>query len=168
MMVKFKIQDLTPVPPPRWGTTVSGCFCANIRVVVNFRRDLLITLLYTSVEVFMINNTRACIAFIAVGVISGNKASAVYDYTQSKHIGISGNVDVNSVSIYDHDRGCYVSGNPSNLYDYGNSAHIQLKINDNQFSGYDYCSSSHFSGTVNKNSVIIYDYETSSHHNYSV
>ena len=116
----------------------------------------------------MIDNTRACIALIAVGLISGKKASSVYDYTQSKHISISGNVDVNSVNIYDYDRRCHVSGNPGNLYDYGNSAHIQLKISGNQFSGYDYHSSSHFSGSVNGGSVTIYDHETSSHHNFSV
>jgi len=114
----------------------------------------------------MNDSTRACIALVAVGLISGKKASSVYDYTQSKHISISGNVDGNSVSIYDYDRGCHVSGNPSNLYDYGNNAHIQLRINGNQISGYDYASGSHFSGSVHGGSVTIYDYETSAHHNY--
>ena len=116
----------------------------------------------------MNDNTRACIALIAVGLISGKKGSSVYDYTRSKHINISGNVDSNNVNIFDHDRGCHVSGSPGDLYDYGNSAHVQLKINGNQISGYDYASSTHFSGSVNGSSVTIYDYETSSHHNYSV
>lgn len=116
----------------------------------------------------MNNNTRACIALIAVGLISGKKSSSVYDYSQSKHISISGNVDGNNVNIYDHDRSCHVTGTPGNLYDHGNSAHIQLKINGNQISGYDYDSSSHFSGSVNGNSVTVYDHETSSHHNYTV
>jgi len=115
----------------------------------------------------MNQNTRACVAYIAAS-LNGASGSAVYDYSQSKHISISGSADTNNVNIYDYDRGCHVSGEPSNLYDYGNSAHIQLNMNGTQFDGYDYHTSSHFSGDVNGNSVSIYDHETSSHYNYSI
>lgn len=115
----------------------------------------------------MQSNSRACIAYIAAN-ICGARSSSVYDYLQSKHINISGNVDTNNINIYDHDRGCHISGSPSNLYDYGNSAHIQLNMNGSQFSGYDYHTSNHFSGNVNGTSISIYDHETSTHYNYNV
>ena len=112
-------------------------------------------------------NTRACIAYITAS-LHGANGSSVYDYSQSKHINISGDVGDQNVNVYDHDRGCHVSGSPDNLYDYGNSAHIQLNVDGSQFSGYDYHTSSHYSGDVNGSSVSIYDHETSTHYNYSV
>jgi hypothetical protein len=102
-------------------------------------------------------NTRACVAYIVAG-LSGARGSSVYDFSQSKHISISGSVDSSSVDIYDYERSCHVSGSPDNLYDYGNSAHIQLTVEGSQFNGYDYASSKHFSGNVNGNSISVYDY----------
>lgn len=115
----------------------------------------------------MNSNTRSCIAFIAA-CLSGANGSSIYDYSQSKHISISGNVDKNNVNIYDYERGCHVTGVPGNLYDYGNGAHVQLNMNGSQFSGFDYHTSSHFSGSINGNSVSFYDHETSSHYNYGI
>jgi hypothetical protein len=118
-------------------------------------------------EIIVNSNPRACIAFIAAG-LSGTKGSSVYDYSQSKHINISGSVNPNNINIYDHDRSCHLSGSPNSLYDYGNSAHIQLNLKGSQFTGYDYHTGNHFSGNINGRSVSIYDYQTSSHYNYSV
>lgn len=115
----------------------------------------------------MNSNTRACIAYIT-GSLHGRNASSVYDYSQSRHISVSGTVSESSINVYDYDRGCHISGSPSSLYDYGNSAYIQLNMNGIQFSGYDYDSGNHYSGTVNGGSVSIYDYETSQHYSYSV
>jgi len=117
-------------------------------------------------EILVNSNSRACIAYIAARLCEAT-GSSVYDYSQSKHINISGNVDSKNVNVYNYDRSCHVSGAPSNLYDYGNSAHIQLNMNGSQFSGYDYHTRSHFSGNVNNTSVSIYDHGTSSHYNYS-
>ena len=113
-------------------------------------------------------NTRACVAYIAAGLCVSRNPSAVYDYSQSKHVSIGGTVNGGNVNIYDHERMCHVSGSGSSLYDYGNSAHIQLNMNGSQFSGYDYSSSSYFSGSVRGSSISIYDYESSSYYNYSV
>ena len=120
-----------------------------------------------SKEKAVIANSRACVAYIAAS-LCGARGSSVYDYSQSKHISISGSSGPSRVNIYDYDRGCHVSGSPENLYDYGTGAHIQLTMNGSQFSGYDYHTGSHFSGNVNSNAVSIYDYQTSSHYNYSV
>jgi len=113
-------------------------------------------------------NTRACIAYVSSALINGRGGSAVYDYSKSKYISISGSVNQSQVSVYDYDRGCHFSGSPPSLYDYGRSAHVSLNINGNQFSGYDYGDSHHFSGTVNGNSVNLYDYGQSSYFSYSV
>ena len=115
----------------------------------------------------MKSNTRACIAYIAA-CLNGESSSHVYDHSRSKFINVSGNVSSANVNIYDYERGCYISGSPGSLYDYGNGAHIQLTVNGSQFTGYDYDSGNHFSGSVNGSSVNIYDYEKSAYFNYSV
>ena len=117
-------------------------------------------------------NVRACVAYVAGSLISGRSSSSVYDYSQGKHISISGSVDARAVNIYDHDQGCNFGGNGSNgdfsLYHYGDSHHVSLKIQGNNFNGYDYGHSCHFSGTVNAGNISLYDYETGSHFNYSL
>lgn len=113
-------------------------------------------------------NTRVCVVYVAGALINGKNGSAVYDYSQSKHISISGSVTQSNVNVYDHDCGCHFSGAPCNLYDYGRGAHVSLTINGNHFSGYDYGDGHHFSGTVNGNSVSVYDHGASIHFNYSL
>jgi hypothetical protein len=114
----------------------------------------------------MKSGTRASIAFIAAK-LSGSNSSHVYDYSNSKYVNFSGSATESSVNVYDYDRSCYVTGTPNSLYDYGNSAHIQLQISGNQISGYEYDSGNHFSGTVRENSVSLFDYETSSYYEFS-
>lgn len=115
----------------------------------------------------MDQNTRACVAFVAAGLIAGRQGSSVYDHSRSKHILISGSVSSSSVNIYDHDRGCSLSGSSTNLYDHGRGAHVSLQINENSFSGYDHGASHHFSGNVSGTSVSIYDHGESAHFSYS-
>jgi hypothetical protein len=112
--------------------------------------------------------TRICIAFIVGRIISAKMASHIYDYLESRYISIGGSVINNNVNIYDYDRGCYFSGIIPNLYDYGTRAHVQLKINGNQFSGYDYNDGHHFSGSISGNSITIYDYGQSKYFSYSI
>jgi len=113
-------------------------------------------------------NTRALVAAVASRLVGGGgSVGAVYDYSQSRHMQVSGSVGAGSVSLYDHDRGCHFSGSGSSLYDYGRGCHVSLQVHGNSFSGYDYGDGHHFSGTVNGNSVSIYDYGESSHFNYS-
>lgn len=58
----------------------------------------------------MNDSTRACVAFI-IGASTKSNINSVYDYSQSKHISISGTVNEKVVNVYDHDRGCHVTGN---------------------------------------------------------
>jgi len=46
----------------------------------------------------MLDHVRAGVAYIAGRMISGSDSSYVYDYSQGKHISISGSVDRDSVS----------------------------------------------------------------------
>ncbi|MBY0411557.1 MAG: hypothetical protein K2Q97_15885 [Burkholderiaceae bacterium] len=116
----------------------------------------------------MNHSLRACIANIAARLTGHSTNSAVYCYTQGKHISVSGTVTSSAVNIYDYDRGAHVSGSPTNLYDYGGGAHITLEINGNDFKGYDYGSGNHYSGKINGQSVQVYDYETGQHHSFTV
>src|SRR5690554_213362 len=110
-------------------------------------------------------NTKACVAYIAGCAVSGGSSSSVYDYSQGKHISISGTVSADNAQIYDHDRGCHVQGSLGNLYDYGVDAHIKLSISGNQFTSYDYASGTHFSGTVNGSNISMH---AGGHGNYSI
>ena len=114
----------------------------------------------------MNDGTRACIALVASRVVTGKTPSHIYDYSASRYRSITGSISGLSVQLFDHDRGCHFAGTLPQLFDYGTSAHIQLVITGNSFSGFDYGSSSHFSGTVNSLSISIFDYEKSAYFQY--
>ena len=65
-------------------------------------------------------NTRALVAAAAVRLAAGGgNSGAIYDYSQSRHIQISGSASDGVISLYDYDRGCHFSGSGGSLYDYG-------------------------------------------------
>jgi hypothetical protein len=115
-------------------------------------------------------NTRACLAAAAGRLICGRASTSVYDYAQSRHIIINGDVSERKVRLYDNDRQCYFVGSGSGgmyiLYDHGAQAHVSLQIAEDQFRGYDYATKRHFSGTVNGNAVSLYDYGEAKQFNY--
>ena len=117
-------------------------------------------------------NTRACIAYIAGCLVTGKRASSVYDYFQAKHIVFSGTVDQDEVQVYDHDRGCYVSGKNTgtsfSLYDYGDQRYVDLALDGPKLQGYDYGTRCHYSGEVTGKTISVYDYGESSSFNYSI
>jgi hypothetical protein len=121
-----------------------------------------------NVERMMNPNTRACVAYVAGKLISGSSSTSVYDHARSRHIRFSGSVAGSHVRIYDHDRGCHFSATLPNLYDYGRSAHVSLKINGAEFKGYDYGDGHHFSGAVKGSAVSVYDSGESTHFNYGL
>ncbi len=117
--------------------------------------------------------SRSCVAYVAARLSNGRNASSVYDFDRSKHISFTGTVTDTNVNVYDFDRSCFITGHGNNgtytLYDYGNSAHINLKIGEGgHFTGYDYGSSSFFNGTIRGRTVSLYDYGDSRYHNYTV
>jgi hypothetical protein len=117
-------------------------------------------------------NTRACVAAAAGRLISGSASTSVYDYSQSRHIIINGNISEGKIRLYDNDRQCHFTGSGSggvySLYDHGARAQVSLQIAEDQFRGYDYATKRHFSGTVNGNSVSLYDYGEAKQFKYRV
>lgn len=114
-------------------------------------------------------NTRALIATLVITLVNEEKNSrTVYDYTQCRHIRISGVAESGVVNLYDHDRGCHFSGPLNNLFDYGRNCFVSLQLNGKNFSGYDYGDGHHFSGTVSNNTASLYDYGTCCYFDYSV
>jgi hypothetical protein len=51
----------------------------------------------------MISNLRACLANIVARLHGGRVNGAVYDHSQGKHIHVSGTLNGQAVSVYDHD-----------------------------------------------------------------
>ncbi|MEJ2246382.1 MAG: hypothetical protein P8Y80_09955 [Acidobacteriota bacterium] len=116
----------------------------------------------------MNRHTRTCIAFVAASVISGIKATSIYDYDRSRHLNFSGTVSESNVEIYDYERSCRFGGRLPSLYDYDRNVDILLQIDKTSFSGYDYGDDAHFSGHVSNGSVSLYDNSESKYFNYSI
>ena len=113
-------------------------------------------------------NTRALVAVVAARLAAnGGSVAAVYDYSRSRYIQVSGSASFASVSLYDHERNCHFSGSGSSLYDHGRGCHVSLQVSGSNFSGYDYGDGHHFSGSVSANGVSVYDFGESSSFNYS-
>jgi hypothetical protein len=112
--------------------------------------------------------TRRAVALVVGWEASGRSPSVVYDQDAGGHFRFGGKVSRAKVSVYDYDRGCYLSGRLASLYDHGTGAHVQLKVERGRFEGYDFASSTHFSGRVAGTSISVYDYQTGGFHNYSV
>lgn len=115
----------------------------------------------------MKHHTRRAIAYIAGKAISKQSANSIYDYTNSSHFHFSGNVD-ESVSVYDYEQSCHISGSLSSFFHYGNGGYISININGNSFSGFDYNESTHFSGNVNGSNISLFDYGASQYFNFSL
>ena len=117
-------------------------------------------------------NIRACVAYVAIRLISGCAASSVYDHARSRSIRIDGAVGPTNVDVYDYDRGAHFGGGGFNgafeLYDHGAAHHVELRIEGKTFEGYDYGEACPFSGDVNDTTASLYDFAKVSHFDYSV
>jgi len=113
-------------------------------------------------------HTRRAVAYVVGRLASNRRSSSVYDYTEARHVNMSGTVTASSVAVYDYDHSCHISGSGTSLYHYGNRAYVSLSVTNMSFSGYDYDTRAHFKGKVSGTSVSLYDYETGSYYNYSV
>jgi len=120
----------------------------------------------------MRKNQRFAISAIAITLATGKRVSSVYSFADGNYANVSCDVNAQNISVYDHERGCHISGSESSknkysLYDYGLSNHIDLEMKNRGFSGYDYDSGSHFEGTMSGGSVSFYDFETGEFYEYS-
>jgi predicted dehydrogenase len=112
-------------------------------------------------------DVRAAIAYVASKAAGKSRGATVYDFDRSKYVHFSGRVGT-TVSVYDHDAAAHITGPINNLYHHGQSAHIQLQLNGNQFSGYDFGTSNYFQGTIRQTNVQVYDFGDGRWHQFHV
>jgi hypothetical protein len=121
----------------------------------------------------MKDSTRARVAAAVGAAVTKRNISSVFDYSAGAHRMTSVKVTDARVTGFDHTSGTHFSGSSTSIekldfFDYETSAHVQLRLTDQSFTGFDYHTSSHYSGRVKGNSISIFDYQTSKHYNYSV
>ena len=109
-------------------------------------------------------NLRACVAYAAGRSVSGKQFSAVFDYSRSKQIAMSGSITIDHIDIYDESENCHFVGNSNgskySLFYNGDPHPVILEIKDNNFRGCDQGSSFAFSGKVQQDSINLYDCES--------
>lgn len=115
----------------------------------------------------MLHFKRRAICYISARLITGKNISSIFDYAHSAYFNYSGSISTN-INIYDYSRSCYLTGNQSNIFDYGTSQYVSLKLNGVQFSGYDYETGNYFNGRMNGNSISFFDYQDGSYYNFSI
>ena len=117
----------------------------------------------------MTDPTRARVAAAVASAARKETISSVYDYAGGRYRRATASFSGNGLSGFDYDTGTHFSGGGGRLdfFDYQNSAHVQLRLEGNQFSGFDYHTSSHFSGNVSGSSISLYDYQTGRHYSFS-
>jgi len=107
------------------------------------------------------HGTRAVVAFVVKSLFANRTGEVICDVVFDKRIRITGQVDGDGISLFDHDRGCQISGvwNRSHvtLYDHGSYCHLSIHVSGNRFEGYDYATNSYFGGEWNDAGVMIYD-----------
>ena len=117
----------------------------------------------------MTDATRARVAAAVATAVKQKRVPSVYDYSAGRYRQANASVSSGGLKGFDYDSGTHFSGGSGKLdfFDYQNSAHVQLKVEGNRFSGFDYHTSSHFSGTVSGSSISLYDYQTGQHYSFS-
>ena len=113
----------------------------------------------------MEDNKRTCFALIAASLVNKIQYNNVNDCQHAKTITVS---STNCSNFYDHNRGGYISGNGSSMFDHVTGTHVSINLNGNTVNCFDFESSNHINFTVNGNNVSAFDFETSSHYNYSI
>lgn len=117
----------------------------------------------------MKDSTRARI----VAAVTKRNISSVFDCNAGAHRMTSVKVTDARVTGFDQTSGTHFSGSSTSIekldfFDYETSAHVQLRLTEQSFTGFDYHTSSRYSRRVNGDSISIFDYQTSKHYNYSV
>lgn len=119
----------------------------------------------------MDNNRRTAVAFLC-GCLhnnGGRRFTYIYDYSTNQHISYNFSNNGGNITIYDYNRGCYLTGRFPSFFDYGVSQYISItKVNNNTFSIYDYYSMNYITVTCNGQSIIIYDYTNGQHFTFSI
>jgi hypothetical protein len=115
-------------------------------------------------------DTRACVAYAALRLISSRDASAIFDCSRSIYTSIAGTVSNTALHLYDFSRNSPFGGKCNNgeyqLYDFEQSSKVDLRINGQHYEGFDHGSLTRFSGTVQGDATSLYDYATDGYFDY--
>ena len=117
----------------------------------------------------MKDDKRACFALIVASIVNNRRYYSVYDFMHSQYINISSSALLsNYLSFFDYNRGGYISGNASSMYDYPTSSYVSMTKSGNVVSCYDFEVGAYVNYTVNGAHVIAYDYQMSTYYNYRI
>lgn len=112
---------------------------------------------------------RASIALICGAISHNQRFRSVFDYSKSRYCTFSiNNFQSNNISVFDYDRGCYISGFLPNIFDYSTGNYVHIDRRGNKFHGYDYASCCYFIATVNGKNILFFDYEDNSYSNFVI
>ncbi len=115
--------------------------------------------------------TRRVVAYIVGRLITGKEIFAIFDYSASKKFGFEGKVTLSTVSVYDPEQKCAISGSEKGglyILHRDDEKYLDLTVKEDKFQGYDYESHKPFSGTMRGNLVSISDPEYSRFFDYSL
>ncbi len=117
-------------------------------------------------------HTRACVAYVAARLVSGQDASEIFDQSSATSMRISGTVQADRIDVLDHQRGCQFAGSGDgktfDLVDHGSAGGVELTMYGNRFEGFDAGSQSHFFGEVHHTAVSLFDVGDSGYFHYSL
>ncbi len=109
----------------------------------------------------MDNSQRATVAFLCgcLSNLDGRKFNGVFDYSQGNNIACNYVNNFGCISVFDYQRGCYLSGRFPSFFDYGVSQSLSFtKINNNSFNIFDYNTGNYLTADCNGQSINIYDF----------
>lgn len=119
----------------------------------------------------MENPQRATVAFLC-GYLNNRTHkvyNGIYDNTCGCYVLCNLTNNGGSISVFDHNRKCFLTGRFPSFYDYGVSQYINLtRVNDNMFSVFDYHTCSYLSLTCQGASVTVFDYSIGRYFNYQL
>lgn len=81
----------------------------------------------------------------------------LYDFERRKYYHYNLVNDSIRYSLYDYDRGSYLQGNLSQLFDTKTQSYISVKLESNKFYAFDRRSGSYLYGNINNNFITVYD-----------
>lgn len=117
----------------------------------------------------MRNDKRACFALVAATIINKHRYNGVYDLNMGTFASVSASgINDSYLSFFDYNRGGYVSGSKTNLYDFPTSSYVSITVNGCVVSCFDFESGNYVSFTVNGGSIAAYDYQIRKNFNYNV
>lgn len=92
----------------------------------------------------------------------------VYDYTTSSYNNLSGIIEEGNIRVYDYGEANYITGQPTNLYDYATNSYVMVEKHGDFLAMYSYHYARYFTARKNANIIMIHDSDTCQYYNYLI